>query len=128
MVTWTENELSKYTVKAMEERGYWSSTEGKFYINYSDILTCLIQEAGRWCERYASDLFIEWRSIERALEDVRFNGKTYYFGFRKNGVDHLEFLLPRLNENPSQYRAVWQLEIEVTWDAKITMKLGKVNV
>lgn len=42
--------------------------EASFNINTSSILTRLIQEAGRWCERFASDLFVSWRSIEQKLK------------------------------------------------------------
>ena len=39
-------------------------------INTSSILTKLIQEAGRWCESYASDLFIRWGVIQKGLENA----------------------------------------------------------
>ena len=38
---------------------------GKPSINLSSILTVLIQEAGRWCRSYASDLFIYWSSLQK---------------------------------------------------------------
>ena len=42
---------------------------GKASINLSSILTVLIQEAGRWCRSYASDLFIYWSSLQKQVED-----------------------------------------------------------
>ena len=62
-------------------------------INYSSILTRLIQEAGRICEYYASDLFIEWRSIVEALEDGTIETGSYLFGFRDSGVDEAKSVL-----------------------------------
>lgn len=41
-----------------EELAGTKREKGGWRINYSSILSKLIQEAGRWCEHYASDLFI----------------------------------------------------------------------
>lgn len=52
------------------EIGYFNTLQGNWEINYSSILTKLIQEAGRWCEHYASDLFITWKhNIDKKLDD-----------------------------------------------------------
>lgn len=37
-------------------------------LNVSDIATRLIQEVGRFCERYASDFIIGWDAVRRHLE------------------------------------------------------------
>lgn len=85
-------------------------------IDYSSILTKLIQEAGRWWRRFASDLFIDWLTINKQLEDCTLESGSYLFGFRENGVDHTEFILSRYaNEAGAchMYRAIWRLDIEV---------------
>ena len=112
-----------------EADGRWSNYSQKFDINYSAILTKLIQEAGRWCERYASDLFIDWNKVERITENREFTSETLVFGFRKDGVDHLEFVLSHLNNGYSTdyYRSVWMLEIQAE-DGEMIMKLGKINL
>lgn len=66
-------------------------------INMSGIYTKLIQEAGRICEAYASDILIDINSVEKWLagrsqsEYAPTVGRSYCFGFRKMGVDHWDF-------------------------------------
>lgn len=104
-------------------------------VNYSSILTRLIQEAGRWCRRYASDLFIYWRSIDRGLENGTLESSTHLFGFREDGVDHTEFVLSRYDRNHgicNEYRAIWRLDIivedsEPSFLRHAHMKLYEVN-
>ena len=63
----------------------------RYEINESSILTKLIQEAGRWCENYASDLFIQWKyRIDSKIEDGTIETTREIFAFRENGVDHKE--------------------------------------
>lgn len=102
--------------------------DGKIYeINTSSILTRLIQEAGRYCERFASDLFIDWTAVEEMLTGDREIG-TMFFGFRENGVDGESFLNNRLKEDKyhRQYRSIWRLDIEET-DSGIDMSLYRVD-
>lgn len=86
-------------------------------INYSNILTKLIQLAGRYCESYASDLFIDWRSIDEKLRDGSIESGCHLFGFREQGVDHNSFVFSRASESHRYfeyaYRAIWLLNIEV---------------
>ncbi len=69
-------------------------------INWSDILTVLIQDAGRFAERHASDLFIGWKTVEQFLlsADPKELDRTYVFAFGiyESGVDHNEFLMEKL--------------------------------
>jgi len=94
---------------------YFDRIDGKLHINvnYSSILTKLIQEAGRWCEHYASDLFIDWEMIKRTLENEEEYDKSYMFGFREDGVDGNEYVLHRYNSrNEKEYRTLWRLDVE----------------
>lgn len=103
-------------------------------VNYSSILTRLIQEAGRICEFYASDLFIYWRSIVDALEDGTIESGSRLFGFRKSGVDEAGSILYWRNETiralPDHYYAIWKLDIDVELVApgreRVGMKLYRV--
>ena len=103
-------------------------------INTSSILTRLIQEAGRYCENYASDLFIQWSRVEKMLND-EIEPKTQFFGFRENGVDHEEWIDNRLQEDPyhHQYRSIWRLDIWIEESTgyyhskEIKMKLYRVS-
>ena len=122
---------------------YGVSKEGKFSINYSDILTFLIQVAGKICKYYASDLFITWSSLEEKLKDVEYTGGKILFGFRESGVDSNAFVLSRLNnygkeQMDKDIKELYMLEVEIeksyggisgTLDRMdISMKLGKPRV
>lgn len=97
---------------------------GKWEINYSSILTKLIQEAGRWCEHYASDLFILWNcNIEQPLKADMITTETFVFAFRESGVDGNCWYENHKDES-NYYRAVWFLDV-VANDGKITMTLHK---
>ena len=101
-----------------------------FDINYSSILTRLIQECGRLCESYASDLFITWNSIVRKLEEKTIETSSYLFGIREMGVDHNEFVLSRYNNNgyhaKYEYRKIYRLDVIVEGDS-IRMKLYEID-
>ena len=105
--------------------------EGRdFDINYSSILTKLIQECGRLCESYASDLFITWSIIMKKLEEKTMETSAYLFGIREMGVDHNEFILSRYNNNgcyeKHQYRKIYRLDVVVDGDL-IRMELYEVE-
>lgn len=125
---WKEEDLIRCAREVVDEAyGYWSTYTLKYDVNYSSILTRLIQEAGRWCERYASDLFIDWCIIKEKLETPACKSGNYFFGFRKDGVDGLSFILNRIAENSETYRSIWMLKVEVENDS-ISMELYKLNV
>lgn len=105
------------------ETGCFNLLKGNWEINYSSILTKLIQEAGRWCEYYASDLFITWNRIDKKLGNGSMSTESFVFGFRKDGVDHKEWYELHRND-VGRYRAVWFLDVTVN-DGKIEMVLHK---
>ena len=113
-----------YNSKAIEAQGR------DFCINYSSILTKLIQECGRLCESYASDLFITWNSIVRKLKEKTMDTSAYLFGIREMGVDHNEFVLSRYNNSgcyaKHEYRKIYRLDVIVEGDS-IRMRLYEVD-
>ena len=121
--------------KDFSTRPYYSKVieaEGRdFDINYSSILTKLIQECGRLCESYASDLFITWSGIERKLKEKTMETSVYLFGIREMGVDHNEFIISRYNNNSYrakyEYRKMYRLNIIVGGDL-IRMELYEVEI
>lgn len=122
--------VNDYAWKIIDAEGRWTKYDGgKFDINYSSILTKLIQEAGRYCESHASDLFIDWATIDAHLRKADFTGGVFLFGFRKLGVDGNTYILSRYNNDGRyaeyEYRSLWRLDIERE-DDEITMKLGRV--
>ena len=93
-------------------------------LNMSGISTRLIQDVGRFCERYASDFIISWDAVREQLEP-RHITEPYHavelFAIRRSGVDHNSFFMSRLR-NDSQggffccehvYRKVLALGIEL---------------
>lgn len=99
-------------------------------LNYSSILTQLIQYAGRFCESYASDLFIIWKyCVEDKLKDYNLESYSVTFGFRDSGVDHdvstdteKIVVAKHMKENIYYYRKVTKLEITIDGN-NITMEL-----
>ncbi len=122
---------------------YGVSKEGKFSINYSDILTFLIHVAGKNCRRYANDLFITWSSLEEELKDVEYRGGKILFGFRECGVDSNTFVLAKLNNYGKEriekdIKELYLLEVEIDKSygeisgslerMDISMKFGKAKL
>lgn len=101
-----------------------------FNINYSSILTKLIQECGRLCESYASDLFITWDGIVQKLKEKTMETSVHLFGIREMGVDHNEFILSRYNNNgcyaKNEYRKIYRLNVVVEGDL-IRMELYEIE-
>lgn len=103
------------------ETGQWECNKGKYCVNLSTVLTKLIQEAGRWCEAYASDLFIEWRAVERHLEKMEdLTHTSFVFGMRRMGVDNAIAVFNKTQGSSGslyrEYRAVWCLDVKKAED------------
>ena len=107
-------------------------------INTSSILTKLIQDTGRFAERYASDLFIDWQSVEKYINsgclERCLENHTWFFGIRKDGVDHEAFITSRMQNNPMHwehnYRKLFRLDAIVENDSyyTLTMKLQEISL
>ena len=105
--------------------------------NFSSEWSRLINEAGRWCESYASDILIDFESIREYLNSLA-NGETmesreFWFGFRQMGVDHLAFIQSRTEREYAGhvYRAVWRWSFTVEereYGPYIVSKLEKLLV
>ncbi len=101
--------------KMISAVGRWE--RNKYCVNYSAMLTRLIQEAGRWCEAFASDLFIDWHAVERHLEKMEeFSNTSFVFGMRRLGVDDGIAVFNRTQGSSGsllrEYRAVWCLDVK----------------
>lgn len=96
-------------------------------LNYSDILTNLIQLAGRFVEHYASDLFILWDSFDPKKQPEYYIGETKLFGFRESGVDHNENVIRNYNDNHHYYRKIAAVE-SVIEGSKITLYYKVFNI
>ena len=108
---------------------------GKVSINTSAIYSRLIQEAARWCENYASDIFIDLTSVQKAIDTAidewdnihcyehlrngdEFASVAFRFGFRQSGVDDGKAIDHHyLNGgNHDYYRSIWRLTIKAELD------------
>lgn len=74
--------------------------DGKGDINYSDIMTELIQAAGTLCEYYASDVFYDLEILKSWVDSAR--SEMTFIGIRTHGVDGYDFVKSRL-ENSDLY-------------------------
>lgn len=84
-------------------------------INTSSIQDILIQNTGRFCERFCSDLFITWKCVEEILKKPIDQNHIIVFAIRKNGVDSNTFLNCNLdpdNYNSEYYRKIYTLLIK----------------
>lgn len=93
-------------------------------LNVSHIATRLIQEVGRFCERYASDFLISWDTVREHLEPRPIEEPyraVEVFGIRRSGVDHNSFFMSHLRNDSRNgffcceyvYRKVLALEIAI---------------
>lgn len=118
--------------KPIKADGYWYANGKQWDINYSSILTRLIQSAGRFCKNYASDLFIDWNNIKDRLtrENLYTDGVyEYLFGMRQQGVDHMSYILSNANNGKylnDYYSELFKLTIKVVND-RISMELVEVH-
>lgn len=102
--------------------------DGKWDINYSSILSFLINAAGRVCQNFSADLFIDWESIKEKLKDPGYKGEKYLFGFRTLGVDHAPYVLARYNSGEEdEIKELCVLDIEVK-NGVMTMTLGEAGI
>lgn len=116
------------------ERSYIHEGNGEYSINYSSILTRLIQAAGRVCKFYASDLFIDWEIIHEKLSDECFEGDKFLFGFRESGVDSADFVINKLNTwgifaAKGEIEELYRIDIQVERNAvpRIKMIFGEAE-
>lgn len=112
--------------KEMRTTGYIYN--GKTTINMSSIYTKLIQEAGRFCDAYASDLLYDINTIEECIEMQK--STTRYIAFRKYGVDGNSSIEIRTPYGMAEYRAIYQVDIEFSddnyYDKTIIVRLNEV--
>ena len=89
-------------------------------LNTSTILTALIQDAGRYCLCYASDLFIWWASIQKLIKKMNEKkSASLLLGFREDGVDSSDSVISSFGTGESvqrtiasyKYRSIWRIDL-----------------
>ena len=120
-------EAFQNTGKEIKTEGY--VYQGKTEINMSSIYTKLIQEAGRYCDFYASDLLFDIDKIHQIIQSGE--SGTVYIGFRDSGVDGNQYIsVKEPSAISSEYHAIYRVEIKQTeddyYERKIIVTLNKV--
>ena len=120
-------EAFQNTGKEIKTEGY--VYQGKTEINMSSIYTKLIQEAGRYCDFYASDLLFDIDKIHELIQSGE--SGTVYIGFRDSGVDGNQYIsVKEPSAISSEYHAIYRVEIKQTeddyYERKIIVTLNKV--
>ena len=101
-------------------------------INMSSIATILIQNVGRFTERFASDFIIDWDSVRDLIKDAApGDNSIVVFGIRRNGVDHTTFLMNKLQEQAhmpylnveAEYRKIFAVRVTMDEDGYLTAEL-----
>ena len=93
----------------------------KVAINYTNIQSFLIKEAGRLCDYFASDLLFDLKDVDELLRQTETDfHKRIAFGFHKCGVDSNVYI-KFSSEKPdmyssitSNYRALYVLDIDMS--------------
>lgn len=94
------------------------------YLNYSSIFSELIHAASV-CEYYASDVFIDLQSIEKAIKEAE--NYVFYLGFRNSGVDGNSYVESQLSEN-RYYKYIRLYRLEISSDGEyITVELKRID-
>lgn len=80
-------------------------------INLSTIASILIQECGRWTDRYASDFLITWDSVRQVIHESTPDKDPaealFVFAVRQDGVDHTAFFMSRIKRNIEPFRPAY---------------------
>lgn len=103
-------------------------------INISDITTFLIQNVGRYCDRYASDLLISHESLINTINNLNPDRKTEYLwlGLRESGVDGIAYIIASMKDHSPEYiaayyRKVFCIKISSVFMGKFTVELADMS-
>ena len=89
------------------------TTTDVYSTNIHEILSLLIQDAGRLCDNYASDLIYHIDDIREAIRNSCIN-ETFIVAIRGNGVDNIDDLINNMNHerwSDDKYRRIYGIRI-----------------
>ena len=122
---------SEIASKTNLKQTFYKTDKGELEIP-TEIADKLIRLAAKWTNRFASDLIISIDSMRKEflnkLKDEKCSDYLIvYFGFRKDGVDHKEFIECKSPlEYCLTYSEVWRIEIyhnpfedEIEWKMRM---------
>ena len=103
-------------------------------VNISDIMTHIVHDVGRFCEHYASDVFINHDSLMKKLDNLPENNQTEYtwFGIRESGVDDISYILCNMNNQSPEYisqyyRRLYCVKMHIESENTIVVELFDVT-
>lgn len=103
-------------------------------INISDITTFLIQNVGRYCDRYASDLLISHESLINTINNLNPDRKNEYLwlGLRESGVDGIAYIIANIKDHSPEYiaeyyRKVFCIKISSIFMGRFTVELADMS-
>lgn len=109
-----------------------------YMLNLSTIASKLIEQAGRWCEHYASDFIITWDTVRNIINahvssTEKLEAEYVAFGFRRSGVDSNSFIASRLHDDVysglKEYTHIFVVEIkDALYDDFKTIHVSLANV
>lgn len=125
-------EFDEDTILRIAEQTYCEEMKKRIAglsINLSSSYSVLIKEAAE-CVSYASDVLIDVVLIQDVLSQRTDGSCTFWFGFRRCGVDHDVFIANRIGDGTdreiaAEYRCIYRLDIERS-GADISTALAKV--
>ena len=88
--------------KTLDECYSYLSPNTSVNINISSIIDAVIKNAGRFCERYASDILFDLNTLNDIIKNYDPTSPAEHiicFGIRKNGVDGNSFLESRIEND-----------------------------
>ena len=101
-----------------------SAIPNSIYVDWSAMLSKLIQLAGLHCESFASDLFMFWNEFVRQFNASDWKSLTHtIFGFYENGVDCNSEVVDRVAADSHYYRCVAAVDVNVSEDGEVVMSM-----
>ena len=129
-----DKRLEVFKVASFSKEMVCCGSLGKFGTNWSAIQSKIIYLAGRYCDRWASDILVSLFSVNQKIEEGTQESESLLFGFREDGVDHAEWVIHKFadqhmysNYYGAAYRQIWRLDIDVDEDERVTMTFYQVD-
>lgn len=120
-----DSELYKYKTKPISECGY--ILNGQYSVNISNIMTRLIQETGRYCESYASDIYYTLKELEEYTEKIKNRNELVLIGMCDCGIHEINAdTIGNPDTFPYRYRKIYGIRI-VSNEKKISVVLFEVE-
>lgn len=108
---------------------YFAENNRKTNVNYSNIVSELIQAAGTLCEYYASDIVYDIKDLENYIENTR--EEVIFIGIRDSGVDSTLAIKQKLENSATygtnNYIRLYRLETSIPNDYTYKIELRRVD-